>query len=264
MNEFDRGILRQLFVDALPDCAIILLDIEGNVLTWNAGARAILGYDADEIVGRHFSCLYPKDHIAAARPSAMLDDAQALDRREETGRHVRKDGTEVEAYSVLMPLYDRQKTLLGFGILTRAVAISKPRANADPADIIPRQIREQILVVDDDERVLEVALTQLKSLGYRVIAASNGAQALEMLASVPDVDLLFTDVSMPGGMGGREVAEKALQMRPGLKLLFASGYFEGALVGKGDLDADIQFLVKPYRKKDLAQKVQEVLSGTAS
>jgi len=70
MNDFDRGILRQHFVDALPGCAIILLDVEGNVLTWNAGARAILGYAAGEIVGRHYSGLYPTDHIAAARPLA--------------------------------------------------------------------------------------------------------------------------------------------------------------------------------------------------
>ena len=79
---------------------------------------------------------------------------------------------------------------------------------------------------------------------------------------MPDVDLLFVDVMMPNGMSGRDCAEQAKALRPGLKVLFASGYFEGALVQRGDMDEAVQFLVKPYRKKDLAEKVQQVLKGT--
>jgi len=264
MNEFDRGVLRRLFVDALTDIAIILLDVDGNVLTWNPGARAILGYGPDEMVGRHFSRLYPNNHIAAARASAVLDDARALGRHEETGQLTHKDGTEVEAHSVFMPLYDREKTLMGFGILMQALANLKSPA-ADPlAPVVAQQKQEQILVVDDDDSIREIAVRQLTSLGYRVIAASGGSEALEMLARAPDVDLLFTDVSMPGGMGGREVADKALRIQPGLKVLFASGYFEGALVRDGAIDESVRFLVKPYRKKDLSEKVKEVLHGTAS
>jgi YesN/AraC family two-component response regulator len=67
---------------------------------------------------------------------------------------------------------------------------------------------------------------------------------------------------MPNGMSGRECAEQAQTLRPSLKVLFASGYFEGALVQRGDLDEVTDFLVKPYRKKDLAEKVQQVLKGT--
>ena len=105
-------------------------------------------------------------------------------------------------------------------------------------------------------------MRQLTSLGYRVIAAPGGAEALELMRHVPDVDLLFVDVMMPNGISGRECAEQARAMRPGLKVLFSSGYFEGALVQRGELDAATEFLVKPYRKKDLAEKVQEVLKGT--
>jgi DNA-binding LytR/AlgR family response regulator len=68
---------------------------------------------------------------------------------------------------------------------------------------------------------------------------------------------------MPGELAGRALAARAMEMRPGLKVLFASGYFEGALVGKGQLETDVQFLAKPYRRKELAQKIEEVLS-TAS
>jgi two-component SAPR family response regulator len=82
-----------------------------------------------------------------------------------------------------------------------------------------------------------------------------------MLRSDDQVDLLFTDVVMPGELAGRALAAKAMELRPGLKVLFSSGYFEGALVGKGELETNVQFLPKPYRKQELAQKIEEVLSG---
>lgn len=122
----------------------------------------------------------------------------------------------------------------------------------------------QILVVDDNDDVRDVATRQLTSLGYRVIAVPGGADALEILASGVDIDLLFTDVVMPDGINGRQVADKAQQRRPNLKVLFTSGYFEGELLRIGDLGGDIQFIVKPYRKKDLAEKVRALLGGTAS
>jgi len=101
---------------------------------------------------------------------------------------------------------------------------------------------------------------QLTSLGYRVICASNGADALEMLRQDDEVDLLFTDVVMPGELAGRALAAKALEIRPHLRVLFSSGYFEGTLVGKGQLESDVQFLPKPYRKQELARKIEEVLN----
>ncbi len=265
MNEFDHGILRQLFIDALPDYAVVLLDAEGIIQIWNSGARAILGYDQKEIIGKHFSCAYTKEDITSGTPSRVLAEAREMGRHDVVGRRVRKDGVEVEVQRVIIPLYNQMKVLVGYGAWGSVVTSPKTAtASVQPMAAASRQGSEKILVVDDDEAVLEVASTQLKSLGYRVIAVANGAQALKMLAESPDVDLLFTDVSMPGGMGGREVADRALQIRPGLKVLFASGYFEGALVGKGDLQAEVNLLVKPYRKKDLAQKVKEVLSGTTS
>ena len=90
----------------------------------------------------------------------------------------------------------------------------------------------------------------------------GGGEGLELLRAEPDIDLLFVDVRMPNGMSGRDCAEQAKALQPGLTVLFASGYFEGALVQRGDMDEAVQFLVKPYRKKDLAEKVQQVLKGT--
>jgi CheY-like chemotaxis protein len=124
-------------------------------------------------------------------------------------------------------------------------------------------IRTKILVVDDNTSILEEAVDQLASLGYRVVSASSGAEALEVLEGEGDVDLLFTDVVMPGNIGGRALAEKARQMRPGIKVLFASGYFEGALVGKGELETDVKFLTKPYIKRELAKKIEETLKSAS-
>ncbi len=115
--------------------------------------------------------------------------------------------------------------------------------------------------MDDDRGVRDVALSQLKGLGYDVLQASNGSDALELLRANPDIDLLFTDVVMPGGLNGREVAEQARKILPGLKVLFTSGYFEGALVRDGALESSVRLLVKPYRKNELAETMAEVLAA---
>jgi CheY-like chemotaxis protein len=165
----------------------------------------------------------------------------------------------LKVQSVLIPLYDARERHVGFGTLTRDLEALPAAETAPPQDLAVRRGAQQILVVDDDDQVRAVAVRQLTSLGYRVIAAPGGAEALELLRAVLDIDLLFVDVMMPDGMSGRECAEQARALRPGLKVLFASGYFEGALVQRGDIDESAEFLVKPHRKKDLAEKVQQVL-----
>jgi CheY-like chemotaxis protein len=126
----------------------------------------------------------------------------------------------------------------------------------------PHQGSETILVVDDDDQVREGVSHQLTSLGYKAVVASSGREALEILARDSHIDLLLTDVVMPG-LNGRQVAEEGRLIRPNLKVLFTSGYFEGALQRNGSLDANVHLLVKPYRKKRLAEKVQEALKSTS-
>lgn len=253
-----HGLLLQ-FVEDLPDCALFVLDVEGKVLTWNTGARSIMGYLADEMVGQPFASL----REATATAAEALIHALARGRHEEMVHVVRKDGRPVRAQSVLIPLYDGRERHVGFGNLIRE--LESMTAQVDPAvpaqHLATRRGSEQILVVDDDDEVRAAVVRQLTSLGYRVLAAASGAEALELLANVSDVDLLFVDVMMPNGMNGRECAERAKAMRPDLKLLFASGYFEGALVQRGDIEKSTDFLVKPYRKKELAEKVQQVLKA---
>jgi PAS domain S-box-containing protein len=259
--------LIQLFVDDLTDYAMIVLDANGAVLTWNAGARALLGYTSKEIVGRRLSELYTKSDVLTGKSNASLKDALQWGRHEATARLAHKDGTMFDAQVVLKPLSNSWNRLVGFGMLAYDLDKSKrvPADRTEPAaeEAVAPRSSTKVMVVDDNNGVLEEAVEQLRSLGYGVVSASSGAEALEVLERNPDVDLLFTDVVMPGSIGGRALAEKAIQIRPGLKVLFASGYFEGALVGKGDLDTDVQFLTKPYVKRELAKKIEEALRSTS-
>ncbi len=118
---------------------------------------------------------------------------------------------------------------------------------------------ETILVVEDDDAVREYATAQLQGLGYQVLQASTGAEAMEVLNRTSEIDLLFTDVVMPGGIGGRDLAELALKVRPSLKILFTSGYTENSIVHDGRLDPGVKLLSKPYRRQQLATKIREVL-----
>ncbi|MES3008609.1 MAG: PAS domain-containing protein [Pseudomonadota bacterium] len=118
---------------------------------------------------------------------------------------------------------------------------------------------ERILLVEDDDLVREYVEGQLRGLGYRVTTTTNASEALEQLRSTAEIDLLFTDVMMPGEMNGRQLAEVAIALRPGLKVLYTSGYTENAIVHHGRLDPGVQLLSKPYRRDELAQKLRSVL-----
>jgi PAS domain S-box-containing protein len=118
---------------------------------------------------------------------------------------------------------------------------------------------ERILLVEDDDLVRAHAMHLLANLGYGVVAATNGPEALELLREGVACDLLFTDVIMPGGMTGPKLAEAAHELRPGLPVLYTSGYTENAIVHHGRVDPGVNLLHKPYRKPELAAKLRAVL-----
>ncbi len=137
------------------------------------------------------------------------------------------------------------------------------QAKAAPVVAAPRG-KERILVVEDNDEVRGHVEIMLSGLGYEVVSAASGREALGLLDQAGEIDLLFTDVVMPGGMNGRDVAEAARRARPNLKVLFTSGYAEGALQNDGRLAKGVLLLAKPYRKRDLAEKVREALSASAA
>jgi CheY-like chemotaxis protein len=135
-------------------------------------------------------------------------------------------------------------------------------AGAAPVAVAPgKGGGETILVVEDNPDVRRLVLRQLRDLGYAVIEAANGPQAMKILNDGVAIDLLFTDVVMPGGMTGRQLAEAARANRPDLKTLFTSGYTEDSVRRLGKLDPGVRLLSKPYRKHELATRIREALDG---
>jgi CheY-like chemotaxis protein len=120
---------------------------------------------------------------------------------------------------------------------------------------------ESILIVEDDALVREYVVTQISRLGYATLAASNAAEALAIIDGPERVDVLFTDVIMPGGMNGRQLASEARKRRPQLKVLYTSGYTENAIVHHGRLDAGVLLLPKPYIGSDLARMLKTALAS---
>jgi PAS domain S-box-containing protein len=135
-------------------------------------------------------------------------------------------------------------------------------ALAPAGPVLPAAVEgghETILVVEDDKLVRDYVLTQLHSLGYVTMDAANAAEALALVRTGHAFDLLFTDVIMPG-MNGRQLADEIEKIRPGLKVLFTSGYTENAIIHHGRLDEGVLLLAKPYRKSDMAMMIRKALA----
>jgi CheY-like chemotaxis protein len=123
---------------------------------------------------------------------------------------------------------------------------------------------ELILVIEDDADVRAFSTDALTDLGYRVIGASDGATALQLVETQPEISLLFTDIGLPGGINGRQVADAARRIRPSLKVLFTTGYARNAIVHHGRLDPGVELLSKPFSRAVLGSKIRQVLSQLQS
>ncbi len=139
---------------------------------------------------------------------------------------------------------------------------NEPAAAEQPIENSQQQAT--ILLVEDDEQVNLFACEALRDRGYHVIVASDGPAALRLLDGEPAIDLLFTDVVLPGGMNGRQLADEVLRRRPSMKVLFATGYTRNAIIHQGRLDPDVELLSKPFTADLLARKVKQILEGGAA
>jgi len=120
-----------------------------------------------------------------------------------------------------------------------------------------------ILLVEDDDDVRNYGGNILRELGYRVLEAPTGAEALRLLEAEPEIRLLFTDIGLPGGLNGRQLADEAKRRRPDLKVLFTTGYARNAIVHQGRLDPGVELIVKPFTAMALGSKVRQVLQEGA-
>jgi len=145
--------------------------------------------------------------------------------------------------------------------LPRAVEQVKPEKIIDQEPAVLPSGNETILVVDDEVELLAVAQELLEMQGYQVFTATNGKQALELLAGEDRIALLFSDVIMPGGMNGYELAEQATAQQPDLKVLLTSGYTKKAVVHNGQARFESNLLSKPYTQSELVRRVRETMDN---
>ncbi|HEY9064431.1 MAG TPA: CHASE3 domain-containing protein [Burkholderiaceae bacterium] len=142
--------------------------------------------------------------------------------------------------------------------------ITPPDVRSEPrAKSLPRGAGHgTILVVEDDEDVARFTADVLAQMGYRVLSAGDAASALHLLDTEAVVDLLFTDIGLPGGVNGRQLADQALQRRPGLRVLFTTGYTRNAVVHHGRVDPGVDLIVKPFTQRALADAVGRAVGRT--
>jgi len=170
---------------------------------------------------------------------------------------VRQSGGQVRVYSevgkgttmcMYLPRY--------FGAAMRDDAAQDPEA-------LEQGEGERVLVIEDEETIRLLLVEVLEDAGYKVVAASDGPTGLRALQNMQRLDLLVTDVGLPGGLNGRQVADAARQIRPDLKVLFITGYAQNAAVGNGLLEPGMEILTKPFEISALAAKVRAMTSGDA-
>ncbi len=124
-----------------------------------------------------------------------------------------------------------------------------------------RLIGAKILVVEDEPAIRQLVSSRLESFGYQVTAVASGPEALHLLSMEDGFDLLFTDVMLPGGVSGVELARRARRALPELKVLLTSGFPQESFEQDGQPDADVALLCKPYRRQDLARAVEGALGA---
>jgi CheY-like chemotaxis protein len=202
--------------------------------------------------------------------NAYLDDAYASEHAEvNAGQYVMVSVTDTGigmSAEVLErafdPFYTTKGTGKGTGLgLSRREGQAPEISEAPTASVLPLgQAAEIVLVVEDEEKVRHVTVDALRELGYTAIQAGNASEALQQLTLHPNVALLLTDIVMPE-MNGKKLADRAVELKPGLKVIFTTGYTRNAVVHNGILDAGVAFLPKPFSIEQLAKKVRQALDG---
>ena len=130
-----------------------------------------------------------------------------------------------------------------------------------PETVARGAANELILVVEDDEDVRNYSCETVRELGYQVLEAENGKAALELLERHPSVRILFTDIGLPGGMNGRQLADEAKKRKPHLRVLFTTAYARNAIVHDGRLDPGVELITKPYTQAALASKLRDIIDA---
>ena len=207
----------------------------------------------EDVISRAFEPFFTTKPVGAGTGLGL---SQAYGFAKQSGGHIRiyseiGEGTTVKLY---FPRLAVQGDVPSWGT-DRAVPAAEMQAPGGG---------ETVLVVEDNEQVNKLAVETLRERGYQVLSAADGAMALGVLDEIQNIDLLLTDVVLPGGMNGRQLAEEVRHRRPATKVLYMTGYTRNAIIHHGRLDPDIDLLTKPFTAEALARKVRRVLDGNGA
>ena len=156
---------------------------------------------------------------------------------------------------------EEQGTTVAIYLPRHLGAVADEQEARDTSELPEAGASAVVLVVEDEPAVRMIVVDVLSDLGYAVLEAVDGRSGLQILDSGTRIDLLLTDVGLPGGMNGRQLADAARQRRPGLKVLFVTGYAESVAVGDGRMEHGMQVMTKPFAVAALAARVQGIISG---
>ena len=143
--------------------------------------------------------------------------------------------------------------------LPRSLDGTEAEEGLETVEGAPQGQGELVLIVEDDADLRTMLVNMLQDLGYDILEAGTGQGGLEQLSTVPNIGLLLTDVVLPQGMTGRDLANEAERRHPGLPVIYMSGYTEDSIIHHGRLDEGVTLLQKPFRKKDVARAMRKVL-----
>jgi PAS domain S-box-containing protein len=258
----------RLMVESITDCAIVQLDAQGQVLSWNAGAEIIDGYSAQEIVGQHFSRFYSAEDIELGAPQRDLDAAAATGRYETQGWRARKDGSTYHASIVLTSVHDEAGVLRGFARLTREVTELKPTAGKpepalepQPASGVPRC---RLLYVEDHPANLRLVEQLIaRRTDVLLLRAADPNLGIE-LARTARPEVILLNIDLPGISAIQFM--KLLRADPGtqntpLLALAANGAPDAKAKG---LEAGFfHYLTKPLKPKPFLEALGDALEFAA-
>ena len=266
-NELEAALLNLAVNarDAMPDGGRLLIDVRNVVLP---SARPLEDAMPDAAPAGEYVAVAVIDSGAGMSAETIAQAFEPFFTTKPVGQgtglglsqvygFVRQSGGYVKIVSV--PGAGARITLLLPRLLTApaeaAVAVEPP--------LPPSGNQETVLVLEDDDDVRRYSVATLNDLGYRVLEAADGLSALAVLGGSGTIDLLFTDVVLPGGLTGAQVAVQAQEMRPGLRVLYTTGYARNAIMQGSRLDPSVRLLQKPFTVTELAAKLRDVLGGAA-
>ena len=247
-GEFEAALLNLVVNarDALPAEG-------GRIQVRTRERRMPAGFDPGNGGEGHYVCVSVEDNGSGMTPEVRARAMEPFFTTKEIGKGSGLGLSQVYGFASQSDGYITIDSSVGRGT---TIDLYLPVRHGEAGEIPDEDQPSKILVVEDDADVQLVTIEALRHLGYVVLTADEGAAAMEILQRDHDIDLLFTDVVMPKGMSGMDLLHEARRVRPGLKVLIASGYSRGQLPAVGE---DVDFIAKPYRIDDLQQRLARLL-----